>query len=423
MLRRAGNLRKQHKSPSPPLPHDTGPTLHQKWLQWVRHESYKRLAFYAFLLDARASMSLLVNPLLSYAEIALVLPESLELWLAEDAEQWKSVYLRHPDRPSEPPSLVGFLRRPLGLADLPRCYDLHFSSLIVLHGLWGMIREFTQHSSVVGERSAQAAMALRHQELCQTIQHLRMGMSDLEHIDNDGEEGEEGQARGQHAEFLLVQELLSMYLHISLEKVQQFAGKEGLEEASRVLPELQEWAVTATARHAILHAGQVLRAARAFRPRQLRGFYAIAVYHASLTCWTYGLVLSQQQQQRHKSPLTTTTTSSSSPSSRIPGGEVWLDGPKTTANAQQQQRFIALGRATPCLGSVTSSVDNMSRPTFVPLSDVEPIMEIVIGILRDNAGVAQTGTEVTGLPPLVENLIQLMLDLGCAGTSVAKASL
>ena len=383
MLRRAGNFQKCKSSAYTPSPEDTGAVLYQKWLNWVLQESHRRLIFRSFALDAQASMSLLINPIISYAELSTLMPESRRLWMAEDAEQWKTIYLQQPTQSAEQsiPSLVSLLQRPLDFSCLSSCYDLNFAALSVLHGMWGMIWEYTQSCTILSNRLGQgtAAIALRHQDLCLALEQLRMAIHETGGVNSP--------------EVHLLLELLSMYLHVSLEKIQLFAGKEDLEEARHVLPALQEWAGLPNARQAVCSAGQVLCAAKAFATGQLRNFYAIAVYHASLTCWAYGLI-SQK-------------TSNSKPGSDVNTGFVQLDGPDTS----NMQRFITLGRGIPIMGPFTMG---MGKSTSEPilLSDPAGLMGAILEVLQNNNSPQASG------PPLVENLVQLMLDLGEAGASV-----
>lgn len=390
MFRRAGKFQKSKKDSHAPLPEDTGDALRQKWLLWAEDESVKRLVFHAFLFDAQVSMSLFVNPLISYAEINLSLPAPRDLWMAEDAELWKAAYMRRPTQPvGRRASLGRLLQQPSEMCSLPGAYDLQFSVLAVLHGLWAMIWEYNQQLVVLETRPgcSTAVMALRHQELRQQLDHARISMSELE------------EARS--PEIILVIELLSMHLHVSLEKIQLFAGKEDLEEARGVLPSLQDWIDTPNSRRAIWHAGQILRAAKTFLPAQLRGFYAIAVYHASLTCWAYGLI------SQTKGSLRNSATHASEQLS-----VVWLDGTDTA----EVQRFIALGRGRPSIGS---TLENTSAGGLITLFDPEAVMNAVVAMLRSNFPSSLSGDDA---PPLVENLVQLMRDLGRAGGSVSGVS-
>ena len=387
MLRRAGRFHRLKQTSSTPLdPEDTGETLHRKWLEWAERESLKRLVFHSFLLDAQISMTMLTNPIISYAELAIPFPESQDLWMAEDAEQWKTLYLGRPGPPPPPPqlqhpSLAHFLREPI---EVPEYYDQHFARQIILHGLWGMIWQHSQLCSAFGKVGhSQAALALRYQDILQAIRNFRVNLS-AGHVSPCPETS-------------LVLELLPMYLHSSLEEIQLFAGKEGLDDARRVLPSLQRWVDGRDSRQAIWHAGQVLRAARGFRPRQLRGSFTIAVYHASLTIWTYSVIVQAKDAAQDGGQKSTNAT-------RV----VYLDGPDTPPI----QQFITMGKAIPSIARIHGT--GTSATTTVPLSDQNAVMSVFMETLESNFPCYH---EEQAPPPLVENLIQLLRDLGkAAGT-------
>ena len=82
-----------------------------------------------------------------------------------------------------------------------------------------------------------------------------------------------------------------MKLHVSLNDIQLFSGRAGEEEARRVYPQIRAWTEESESRTAVWHAGQLFRTARSFEKTRLRDFYAVAVHHAALTLWVYGLSL------------------------------------------------------------------------------------------------------------------------------------
>ncbi|OJD34919.1 c2h2 type zinc finger domain protein [Diplodia corticola] len=459
MLRRAGRFKKPRGPPIAPLPEDTGNTLHQKWLQWVEQESSRRLVFRGFCYDAQSSMSLLVNPIISYGELCLPFPAARDLWTAETAEQWKSAYFAHrADSPASSICLLDCLKDPKLVASFPGMIDHDFAALIVLHGIWGMVWEFNQLQLTLksnsGEYNSSLVMKHRHQELCQTIHHLRISVNSWRITPSP--------------EITLLLELQLLYLHLSIEDVQLFAGKEDQDDARRVLPALQQWMHDTYARTAVWQAARVLRAAKTFPRKHLRNFWAIAVYHASLALWTYGII--EQATTAVSSGISATCTCVSMPgglsdefyahetdhsahsqptagngnssmtgaTTTDAGSAVWLEGPETP----DVQRFVTLGRGQPVIsnssmrgiGATSSSGDQR----LVPLSDPEATMNVVLETLRKNFGAATTKssreevmteqqrqkqqeTGATGLlPPLVENLVQLMRDLGKAAGAVGS---
>jgi hypothetical protein len=188
-----------------------------------------------------------------------------------------------------------------------------------------------------------------------------------------------------------------MNLHVNLEELQLFAGKEGPEEAHRVYPLLQRWFDSRRSREAIFYAGQILRAADLDPPNQLRDFYAVALYHSALCFWAYGMCSMgssrwNQMQDHH-----------------LMGGAIeepliWLKEEKTA----ETQRFFNTCCGIPMIdeGGDGCRVDNPKA-----------VMEAIIDIMERNCS---HGNNV--VPPLVENLSQLMRDLGSAASIVMSQS-
>ena len=398
MLRRAGHFRRSKHHSTVPHPSDDGEALEAKWLNWVEAESFKRLAFHLFINDAQASMSLLVPPLVSYAELSLELPESRALWLAKNATDWKILYLAKFSG-ERLPHLAQCIHDVTPLSKCQGAVDLQMSILIILYGIWTLIWEYRQLNTVAKLQSAEhrwnaALMSSSwHQELCQVLYHFRMHASEWEN--------------GMKPEAILIQERSLMNLHVSFEDVQLFAGKEGEEEARRAYPLLKQWAETRESRQAVWHAGQVLRAATECHPKQLRDFSAIALYHASLAFWAYAVV-SRPSKSARRQPL-----SASRPQPTATDDElVWLDG----EDGPDVQRFIAVGRGTPVIRDWTRSSGTEQKEKHAALSDVKAVMNIIIAVLRRDGK-----SDDKMLPPLVKNLSQLMRDLGNAALGIGRS--
>jgi hypothetical protein len=393
MLRRAGHYRR--KAPTEPPSLEDGPKiLESKWRAWVNAESFKRVAFHTLIHDAQASICLLTRPLVSYTEMSLDLPYSLALWRAKTAVEWRDVYLRKlPNISNRLPSLMHCIHDIEPVSEVQDCIDLQFSTLAILHGIWSLVSEYRQLEFVLkiqpqgGQGNGNSIYKSWHGELCQILNHFSMTVS--------------GFNSSIPQEARILQELFMMNLHVSFEELQLFAGKEGSEEAHRVYPFLRQWFSKPLSRKAIFYAGQILRAADLFPSSQLRDFYAVALYHSALCFWVYGMC-----------------SMGSSPSNRIQdhhmGGEVeepvWLDGEETanTIHFVTASRGIPMIRASSRLGEEGGGcrVDNPKA-----------IMETIINIMGRNCS---PGSNV--LPPLVENLGQLMRDLGNAAWIVSNQS-
>lgn len=218
-----------------------------------------------------------------------------------------------------------------------------------------------------------------------------------------------------------------MKLHVSLDDIQLFSGRAGEEEARKVYPQVRAWTEESDSRTAVWHAGQLFRVARGFESTRLRDFYAVAVHHAALTLWVYGMVVSNTNRQ---SGLQTPVVGPAS-ASHTPNGQrsrqqqapiypmaaassrkkLYLDGSDEKAGrafAQLKLGVPGLQQLPPAKdGSAARSDPAPSPSAFCPLYNSKGVMSVAAAILRGNFPRSKEG-----LPPLVENLANLMDDLG-----------
>ncbi|ORY66405.1 C6 transcription factor RegA [Pseudomassariella vexata] len=362
-------------------PTDEGQILEDKWRRWYQLESWKRLVFHCYLRDAQTSMTTLAPPTMSYAELTLPLPESRELWFAKSAAGWKRQWLsRSPGVSKRPPALGDLIRDVNLLTANHQRLDAQYSISVYLHCFWNLILEWRQLSSVHRSYSFRGAyqtgpnliLNSRHQELSRLLQSFQLVTSDW-HSSLSAQEG-------------LLLNLLQMNLHVSLDDLQLFAGTEGEDQARRVYPILQQWSESAEARQAVWHAGQILRQAKLFPHGHLKDFYAVAVHHAALALWTYGVVIKASRHQ-------------SSPTEKQE--IVCIDG----LDSNQIQRFVGFGQGRP-------SIRSRDEQRVEPLDDPRSCMNLIQDTLRANFN----GEDL--LPPIVENLRQLIKQLGEAAWAV-----
>jgi hypothetical protein len=265
----------------------------------------------------------------------------------------------------------------------------------IWYGLWGRVWRFLD-SKLFHQRSPASIarttgrlwLDAQHQELVMHIKHTREMLSKLNVLSAEGE---------------LMSEMLMMSLHICSEDVQRFAGRFGEEEVRAALPTLREWIHKDEHLHANWHAGQVLRAARKLPRTQLRGFLAIAVYHACLTLWmsalltrrsgtasgnfartSVGLAIGVGETSMHPEGNRSFTMSEQS---------VILNGDETPVT----RAYLSLGRGVPAL-QVDGGVGELQDPTVIPT--------VMMSIFRENYP-----AQSESLPPLRENLGSLMNDL------------
>ncbi|KAH2517825.1 hypothetical protein KXV79_007860 [Aspergillus fumigatus] len=385
MMRRGLRFRRSVYPSIAPSPDDDGDILEKKWRDWARSESFNRLVHHLFLHDAQSAMMLNVNPIISYSELELPLPAPRSLWEAKSATDWKEAYLASGlSSHGRTPSLVDTLQDMSQLSAFQSRIDLQLSTSAVIHGLFTLISEYHRHKFIAKGHSKHwnaLVISSRHQELSQAMQHLRMLCFEM------------SSALGPR--IILVSELISMFLHMSLEELQLFAGKEDKNQARRVYQSALEWIGSIDSRRAIWHAGQVIRAAKVMPPGSLTGFFALGVYYASLAFWSYSVV------SRAKGSPAAVVRPPSDSHFGGPWPTVYLDGEETA----DVQRFISLGCGCPALQAPSGAA---------VITDPGQIMDAIQGILRGDA-------HHDNIPPLVQGLTQLMCDLGNAARSKTYA--
>jgi hypothetical protein len=327
-------------------------------------------------------MTTLTNQAMSYAELTLPLPEPKELWLARSATEWKAEYLqRHVGQDRTIPCIGDLFHDIHMLPGSTQRLDTQFSVSVYLHGYWALILEYRKLSAVHLSRPYTSSMggnqnlllSSRHQELVKELQAFQLMVQEWPDMTSQ--------------EHMLLN-LLIMNLHVSLDDLQLFAGKEGEEQARRIYPVLQQWATNSEARAAVWHAGQVLGYAKSFPPGHLKDFHAVIVHQATLVLWAYGVVT--KANRRHP-PLP----------SQYRTENVYLDGSETVSTP----RFIGFGQGRPAIRGPMVK-DAMSE---AGLEDTQACMGIAQEVLRSNF---KDGAE--SLPPMVENLWTLMKQLGDA---------
>jgi len=383
MLRRSGRFGKSPRLPIYPVLEDTSDILQKKWLAWVEQESFRRMVYHCLVMEAHVSLSMSTNALISFAELQVPMPQSRDLWNAPNAEAWKTAYMSR-NRKKENSSLVEYLQ---GTVEIDEDYDRPFCHLIVLSGIWGMAWTSHQDCAVLGKpRHLDAALTLRHQELLRALHTFRIGS-----------EGEEQDDTLWDPTVHMLYELIMMRLHVPFTEVELFAGKGDQNDARQALPMLLEWSTSEESRKAVWYSGQVLRSAERFGHARLRGFYSISLYQAGLTLWTYAVV------SHIRSP-----SSSASSASVDAQPLVWLNGPDSVA----VQRFLSSGKPAMAAIHAKGAAADPSQTASVPVLDAMAVLDVVQGLLRSNFA------HWEAVPPLVENLAQLLENLGLAAANV-----
>ncbi|KAK0667582.1 putative transcription factor [Cercophora samala] len=395
------------------LPSDEGKALEEKWKKWYQLESWKRLVFHAYLRDAQVSMTQFNNPSMSYAELTLPLPCSKELWFARTADEFKIRYLEsraNSEGNNRPPSLGDLFRDIRLLATNHHLLDVQYAISIYLHGFWSLIWEYRQLKSILAptptpspdhNSNPDSLLAQRHGE-------LRRQLSLFQSVTRGWHEMLSAQ------ESMMVLHLLQMNLHVSLIDLQLLTGKEGEDQARRVYPLLQKWCLdSGDSRQALHHAGQIFRWGRDFPKGHLKDFWAIAVHHAALCLWTYGIVVRASGRGRQ---------------GQRGGGEVLVLDGEGVEGVGLEEWLVYGGDGGGGGGGREVVVEGVGRGVPVSVEDPRGVMEVARGILEANfmeqqeggLGRAGGGGEVKEgeLPPVSENIVVVLRQLGNAAWAV-----
>ncbi|KAF2648384.1 hypothetical protein K491DRAFT_772062 [Lophiostoma macrostomum CBS 122681] len=380
MLRRGSRFRRSNYPVVAFGPENEGSSLEKKWLAWVGQESFKRIVYHILGHNAEASISLRTNPGISYSELDLPLPVPYEVWSAASAADWKVKYQTMLGScASRIPSLTECVASPDLLRAFSTAVDLKFSCSSFLYAIWGMVWEYRKLARLLKARPTTTkdnpwdnslALMTRYQELLKVLDYYRLTYAN---------------------ESTLLLELILLHLHMSLEEIQLFCGLDEVEDDCRAQDSIGEWVDGKMSRLAVWHAGQVVRAARQLPALHLRDFYAITIFHASLTFWAYGFAV-RSHPQGGKAPAVDSTHLLASQQQTI-----CVDGEETALT----YRYISLNVGTPALRSE-------SAPT--PLSNAEAVMGIMIEVMKRGDGDAASSSS-----PLVENLLNIMGQLKDTG--------
>jgi len=240
-----------------------------------------------------------------------------------------------------------------------------------LHAMWGMVWEYRQlcllFRGATSVWDSGVAVMTRYQELTKVFEYYHIHYNERSK---------------------LLFEVIMVHLHMSLEDIKLFAGSEGVEEAHLMHASIKEWASSRTSRQAVWHAGQLVRAARALAPSYLRGFNAVALLHASLTLWAYGVASRMFRTEGWPQPSVRSTQNSTTPQQTI-----LLDDDESPAT----YRFISLDWGMPALSSIRPEMP----VTF--LNDPKAIMQIIAETME-----AGDGEGLRPNSPLVESLSAVM---------------
>jgi hypothetical protein len=302
------------------------------------------------------------------------MPASSELWFASTAQEWKTIYLAQNTRLSHL-TLADYIDDPGRFDIVTSRTEKNSLCQAYLSCAWGFSWDFVQYCAMQ-RRSPQlwnaSLLTSRRDEVIKKLNYFRFNAESV---------------LSSSPELLMQLENIYLHLHVSLSDIQIFAGIEGRQQSSEMYSSIQTWAKSETARTAVWHAGQVLRAARLLPQGHLQGALAIMLYQASLVLWAYGLWYNHFK------------TQNTMPSD-VFEPQVCLDDAETVG----VRRFTQMGSGLPCLTFISYD-DGAPGGGTVTLSDHEAVLDIMMAALKGQA------TQGDNRPVLVNKLIHILARL------------
>jgi hypothetical protein len=390
-LRSPGHFQRRREVIIAPCDGDDDKSIEAKWLHWVEAESFKRLALHAMIQDSQVSYCLTTRPYVFFTELSLEIPYSLDLWQAQTAREWESIWSqKQPEISQCLPSLQSCVHNPALLKNLKGCIDVELTTIAMVQSTWSIISDYRQldlsfkSKDQAYESEESPAIGIWHQNIHTLLDHFSTNVSGIH--DSISQEA------------FIVRELFRMSLVVNIEDLQLFAGRNGAEEAHQVYPLLKVWYRSWKSRQAIAHAAQIIRVANTAPFGRLRNFYVVGLYHCALCMWVYGICAIGCGQ-----------ASEGDRNGTLLREQIWLDSEDTAGI----QRFVTTGHGDPFI----RGFDERQTGGY-SLFNSKGIMDMVL------YGMEKTCCADLGfIPPIIENFGFLLKDLGSAAWIVGNQSL
>ncbi|KAF9890400.1 hypothetical protein FE257_006068 [Aspergillus nanangensis] len=357
-------------------------SITEKWIAWIRAESFKRLATRFCVYDNQLSMTLSTRALMPLSDYCPSAPQPRELWLARDHTEWNRMYMAQQD--NYVPRIMDLF---ISMPSIPLNTDFVDSGLamkVSFHLIGGLITEYqlsTQqqpHTMTQTCReepspdSSSSNPSRRKQELKTAITNFDHVFSSHICASNIGH---------------FIVSYLSMTLDVSIKNIEILAGKTGEQESHDMYQIMKDWPHTTEACSAIWHAGQVLRLFKLLD--RLTSFQIIMVYHAGLVLFAYSVL------------------------SRVNGRAVVLaEGSDTrfylndVSSSSRVEEFIRNGVSLePMLRGDFRGTERVTAPLLTTDAAVEIISEVVLNRSHNCEGLS---------PRLIHGLVNLLRDLASA---------
>ncbi|KAJ5950083.1 hypothetical protein N7454_001667 [Penicillium verhagenii] len=133
------------------------------WRRWISRESWRRTAFFAFVMDAQHACVFGHSPVLSVIDMRIALPCLESLWECTSAETWQGMNQPEPSAPHFLPTLKSLLRE-----NVVPAYCSEYARFVLLHGLMSLQTHLQAGTRLtLGIEMGRSSATTRVQELIQ----------------------------------------------------------------------------------------------------------------------------------------------------------------------------------------------------------------------------------------------------------------
>ncbi|KAJ9608329.1 hypothetical protein H2200_007317 [Cladophialophora chaetospira] len=257
----------------------------RSWEDWKELEGRHRLAHSWIIVDQEMSLFSDTTPLLSLVNLHAPMPDSDDLWHAENASEWLGLFERvHGSTYQSPPSAKDFFTTFVD-GDLAGKELSPTQLRLLLHPIQAQVCQLRQFIACLPDNTnhakasraiSKAATKARLEDISSLLQHWYS-------ISKQSFAGNKGTCWTTCAN-LIMYHLISLNAITSFKDIEQFARREVALGSFRYASWLQMRCIDQP-EEAFFHCGQILRLIRSM-PRPVRpSWWAGAVYRVALTGW------------------------------------------------------------------------------------------------------------------------------------------
>lgn len=264
-----------------------GHLLENAWREWAVGESHRRLCYASYILAAHVSLSHGIQSIVPCVDMNLPLPAPDKLWTTKTSIEWKQAMLGliKSHRPPRPVCLGDVLADPVVLTTHGGFTNTDFAASSFLAGMWTLIRELQQFDRITHKASTWSSLLVssRRAELLSVL-----NLFESQYIASQAE---------------LSSKMRLLYAAISMHAM--VTPDDLVLPKLTALPLLNKVSVPSTTinglnlklstnfeyRAALWRTGRILHAAARCAPGELSGVHIVALFHAAILLWWYGIKL------------------------------------------------------------------------------------------------------------------------------------